>query len=459
MFMTTHSAMRRVIAASVALAATGVVLAGATVAQAAPSAPVSVSDAGSPGQGPYLAVPSEQQGLARSATAMAPEITRSTVISRAKSWVGLGLDYNQGGSYQNYRTDCSGYVSMAWKLSASLATNTFAANGVTETISKSELKAGDALLDDDSGNGGHVVLFEKWADSSKSSYMGLEFSGSGVHYREIPYPYFSGSNPEDYVPVRNKSVIDDAPVRKATHDFTGDNLDDLLGVDADNQLNLYKNSGDGSFSGSVAGSGWGSMVQVAAADFDGDGDGDVVSTSEAGDLYLYIGNGAGRFGSPTVIGHGWGNVRELAAGDVTGDGKADIVTVDGTDAQLRLYTGSGGDVDYTKVIGTGWGSMTNLAVGDVTGDRKADVVANRSDSGELNLYASTGSDVNFKAQIGSSFHLMNRLTLADINADGKADVVATGRTTGDLNLYTSSGGDITGAGVIGHGWNTVKHLI
>ncbi|MFF4243791.1 hypothetical protein ACFYY2_04880, partial [Streptomyces sp. NPDC001822] len=259
--MTTRSPLRCVIAASVALAATGVVLAGATVAQADSPAPIAVSDTGSPGQGPYLAVPAERQGLARSASAMAPEITRSAVISRAKSWVGLGLDYDQGGSYQNYRTDCSGYVSMAWKLSASLATNTFAANGVTETITKGELKAGDALLDDDAGNGGHVVLFEKWADSSKSSYMGLEFSGTGVHYREIPYPYFSGNNPEDYVPVRNKSVIDDAPVRRATHDFTGDNMDDLLGVDADDQLNLYRNSGSGSFSGSVVGGGWGSMVQ------------------------------------------------------------------------------------------------------------------------------------------------------------------------------------------------------
>ncbi|MGP3637714.1 FG-GAP-like repeat-containing protein [Streptomyces sp. 24-1644] len=458
MSMTNRSALRRVIAASVALAATGVVLAGSTAAQAATPVPTAVSDGGSPGQGPYTAVPSGQQTLLQATSEMAPPISRSTVISRAKSWVGLGLDYNQSGSYANYRTDCSGYVSMAWKLSASLATNTFAANGVTETISKGELKAGDALLDDDSGNGGHVVLFEKWTDSTKSSYMGLEFSSSGVHYRQIPYPYFSGNSPEDYVPVRNKSVVDDAPVRKATHDFTGDNTDDLLSVDADNQLNLYRNTGGGAFSGSVLGGGWGSMVQVAAADFNGDGDSDVVSTSVAGDLYLYLGNGGG-FAAPKVIGHGWNNVRELAAGDVTGDGKADIVTIDETDAQLRLYTGSGVDVDYTKVIGTGWGSMTNLAVGDVTGDRKADVVANRADSGELNLYASTGSDVNFTKQIGSSFQVMNRLTLADINADGKADVVATGRTTGDLNLYTSSGDDITGAGVIGHGWNTIKHLV
>ncbi|WP_406463842.1 FG-GAP-like repeat-containing protein [Streptomyces sp. NBC_00111] len=50
-------------------------------------------------------------------------------------------------------------------------------------------------------------------------------------------------------------------------------------MDADDQLNLYRNSGGDSFSGSVVGGGWGSMVQVAAADFDGDGDGDVVSTS------------------------------------------------------------------------------------------------------------------------------------------------------------------------------------
>jgi hypothetical protein len=45
----------------------------------------------------------------------APQCTaRSTMISRAQDWADKHIPYNQGGTYDGYRTDCSGYVSMAW---------------------------------------------------------------------------------------------------------------------------------------------------------------------------------------------------------------------------------------------------------------------------------------------------------------------------------------------------------
>ncbi|WP_344324687.1 NlpC/P60 family protein, partial [Streptomyces macrosporus] len=192
---------------AVVLAAVSLALAGGVLpAAAADGSPAKVQEYGSSGQGPVTPLSSADR---LTASSIAPTITRSTVIARADSWVGIGLDYDWNGSYQGYRTDCSGYVSMAWNLDRSLTTDTFAGYGVTETISKSELKPGDALLDDDSGAGGHVVLFEKWADEAQSEYWGYEFTPSGVHHRRIPYPYFSGSGP--YVPVRNTSVVDDAP--------------------------------------------------------------------------------------------------------------------------------------------------------------------------------------------------------------------------------------------------------
>ncbi|MFC7817659.1 NlpC/P60 family protein, partial [Streptomyces sp. NPDC057367] len=195
--------------ATVAAVAAGLTLATALPAVAeTPAAVGAASDHGSPGQGPVTSARNSPSAFAAASSA-APAIKRSTVMARADSWVGKGLDYSWTGSHEGYRTDCSGYVSMAWNLDRSLTTPTFASAGVTETISKGELKAGDALLDDDAGASGHIVLFHKWANDAKTQYWGYEFTGSGVHHRQIPYPYFAGSGP--YVPVRNKSIVDDAP--------------------------------------------------------------------------------------------------------------------------------------------------------------------------------------------------------------------------------------------------------
>ncbi|MFK0256483.1 hypothetical protein [Streptomyces sp. NPDC090445] len=127
-------------------------------------------------------------GLAPKPSVLAPKISRTETIRRAKNWVGKGLKYSWTDYYQGHRMDCSGCVSMAWKLGASLTTDTFGPRGVTERISKNELKPGDALLNNGSPANRHVVLFEKWADDSRTSYIGFEFTPSGVHHRKIPTP-------------------------------------------------------------------------------------------------------------------------------------------------------------------------------------------------------------------------------------------------------------------------------
>ena len=133
-------------------------------------------------------------------------LTRSQVIARAQSWVGIGLVYNQGATHNAYRTDCSGYVSMCWGLDAPGDDTTgFVPSGEAVRITEGELKAGDALLNDDAGNLGHVVLFDHW-DTLPSAYWGYEFTPSGVLHRVIPYPYFNGHG--TFLPVHCANVVD-----------------------------------------------------------------------------------------------------------------------------------------------------------------------------------------------------------------------------------------------------------
>ncbi|MFH9391834.1 FG-GAP-like repeat-containing protein [Streptomyces sp. NPDC017556] len=395
-----------------------------------------------------------------SPAATAAPITRSAVIARAKTWADAKVPYSMNDYRGGYRTDCSGLVSMAWNL----GTNAWTGNLDTYAtrISKSDLKKGDMLLFHNPSNptsGSHVVLFERWANSSHTSYVGIEQTPPHAVRRTIPYAYFNNSG--SYVPYRYKNIVEDVTATR-DHDYTGDLKDDLLGVDSTGTLRLYSGNGTSgvNFTREIGG-GWDGMDKVAAADFNGDGDGDLVATKRTtGELFLYIGDGDGGFKSTNEIGHGWTGIEQLAAGDFTGDGKADIVAVNKTDATLNLYTGNGNGVAHTKQIGSGWSKMTNLAAGDFNGDNRADLIATREDTGTLLLYPGTsGGNIGNGIEIGSSFHLMSHLTLTDINSDGRADVVATNRNTGDLHLYTSKSNSLNSGTDIGHGWNTFKHLI
>ncbi|MFJ8044013.1 hypothetical protein ACIRBX_26275 [Kitasatospora sp. NPDC096147] len=100
-------------------------------------------------------------------------IGRSEVIGRALNWLARDIPYSQSAyasdpdGDHNYRTDCSGFVSMAWHADSSYTTSSLPS--VSTTIAKADLQPGDALNTQD----GHVVLFEKWVDKAagKFSYI------------------------------------------------------------------------------------------------------------------------------------------------------------------------------------------------------------------------------------------------------------------------------------------------
>jgi hypothetical protein len=118
-------------------------------------------------------------------------IKRSEVIARAKYWYDrrTRFSYNMNGSYpdpqgRRYRTDCSGYVSMALHLSSSLSTVTLP--GVGNRIAKKNMHAGDYIGHmgpGTGGAGGHVRLFQKWANSAHTSYWAYDFGSTPVKHQ------------------------------------------------------------------------------------------------------------------------------------------------------------------------------------------------------------------------------------------------------------------------------------
>ena len=137
----------------------------------------------------------------------------SEMLERARSWVADGVGYSgsnyHSNEYGTYRTDCSGYVSMAWGLGSSYTTVPLPSGSYP--IAKDALAPGDILNNPLPGTSVHVVLFAGWADAAKTRYFAYEESPSGgAQLNEVPYPYWPGYGtftPRRYIGTTSKTAV------------------------------------------------------------------------------------------------------------------------------------------------------------------------------------------------------------------------------------------------------------
>lgn len=114
------------------------------------------------------------------------QISRQEVLDRAKFWADQGLPYSMGENDtapdpqgKPYRRDCSGMVSMALHLEQAYGTVNL--EQFLVKISKDELKPGDVIGKIGPGtqlDKGHVMIFVKWNDESKTTFTAYEESGA-----------------------------------------------------------------------------------------------------------------------------------------------------------------------------------------------------------------------------------------------------------------------------------------
>ncbi|MFJ3618480.1 peptidoglycan-binding protein [Streptomyces iakyrus] len=212
----THPAAHRALAlAAVASAALGAGHA-AVPAAAAPHAPhrpdVFAGDEPDSPQGGLA--PLHGPGGRPAQPSDAPEptaITRTEIIDRARTWVAAKVPYSMSAFWSDgYRQDCSGYVSMAWRLPGNEWTGSLAQYG--ERISKEELQPGDILLfhnASDPANGSHVTIFGGWTDAAHTHYTAYEQTRPHTRRQTTPYTYWNDS--DRYVPYRYKNVTPEEP--------------------------------------------------------------------------------------------------------------------------------------------------------------------------------------------------------------------------------------------------------
>ncbi|NKE61030.1 NlpC/P60 family protein [Lentzea sp. PSKA42] len=120
------------------------------------------------------------------------------ILARAASW--SSVPYSQTGFHTNeygtYRTDCSGFASMAWGLPGRPldphgGLNSVELAGISRQIDKNDLLPGDLLIDARGDHTArHVTIFVSWADPARGRYWTYEqCSGHGTIHRVVDYPY------------------------------------------------------------------------------------------------------------------------------------------------------------------------------------------------------------------------------------------------------------------------------
>lgn len=193
---------RKYVLGLAAIAGLGV---GLAVPAAAVASPVPVSVITAETTAPEGVEDSEVSTFAASGITYGGKITRAKVIERAKYWYSINVPYSQSGYHydknrgKKYRTDCSGFVSMSWALKSSRTTRTLGA--VSTRISWKNMKAGDMVLKPSS----HVMLFHKWANSSKTAFYIYEegSTASDMNYRKVKVSSASSSG---YSPWKYKNI-------------------------------------------------------------------------------------------------------------------------------------------------------------------------------------------------------------------------------------------------------------
>jgi cell wall-associated NlpC family hydrolase len=124
--------------------------------------------------------------------------SRSEMIDKAKSL--MGIPYVWGGN-SGTGLDCSAFVSKVWGLSRQ-TTDTL--GKFSKPISKEELRTGDALnltTSEDPDRGGHIRLFDKWANPEKTKmWVYEETPPRSVHHIINWDP--------SYTPIRRINTVD-----------------------------------------------------------------------------------------------------------------------------------------------------------------------------------------------------------------------------------------------------------
>lgn len=223
--------------------------------------------------------------------------------------------------------------------------------------------------------------------------------------------------------------------------FDQDNLNDFVvvgsGSGSTQNVELFRNNGNNTFTPTLTQIGSGDIYDVASADLNNDGKLDLVTANIEG-MKVSFGAGDGTFGAP--VGY-LGNlfISKLAIGDLNNDQKPDIAAYSyspGEKISVLLNDGAGAfsTSSITSPAGT-----SEVVLGNLIGDGNTDIAVSHGTG--ITIFAGVGNGtlaagVRFPiTQIAAS-----GLTTADLNSDGRLDLAALAGSNTVVTLLSNGAG-------------------
>jgi hypothetical protein len=221
------------------------------------------------------------------------------------------------------------------------------------------------------------------------------------------------------------------PVRVATGDLTGDNVDDIVlsgGSAAVRGLVRVHDGATGALlaefvplAGLPAGD-----ADVAVGDIDGDGTAELlVSNVTAGSDVRAFNFPRGFLGGFAALPGARGVT--LAAGDVDGDGTADIVVAAaGGTPTVAMYSARAGFLGAFNAVGTSYTGGLDVTVANLFGDARNEIVVSTTGASLPNLvqvFPARGTTATLAVPLGGAFGIGARVGAGDADGDGRAELL------------------------------------
>ena len=206
-------------------------------------------------------------------------------------------------------------------------------------------------------------------------------------------------------------------------DYNGDGRTDLVWTDGTN-LQMWRNDGNGAYTGLPMQAYPSGYRAVASADVNGDGKADLIWQDDS-DYYLavWLMDGASTVGGQAVrlSSSCW---IVLGAGDFDGDGRADLLL--GDDLDLHMYFGQrdGRLVKSSLGVGSYPRQWTLAGIGDADGDGRSDLFWRHAGAGYLAQWRMLGKyrSAGYSYPVGGDWRVLD---VADHDGDGRADLIWT----------------------------------